>query len=341
MVNLIECGQSGIITTVRGLRMNHQKIVHFSDKDLDGESCALLSRIAFSNREVDTRGVSPYTVNQEVQKFIEEELTRDMHVVITDVSVNEEVASLIQKKVDHGHVFVLIDHHPTALPLTSQFEWANVTVDQAGKKTSATSLYYEYLVNKGYLTPTGVLSDYVELVRSFDTWDWDATGNIQANQLNILFYLVERDTFAQQVIGRLRGEGAHTDQFVFEELESILIYTEEKRMEDFEQKKLKQMKRIPVEIDLHEPRTFQVGVIFLEQYHSTTGNFLCKNDETIDFVAMLDPGKGRISFRTVRDDIDLSVIAHHYGGGGHPKSSGCSFTGVTLKTFVYPALRIN
>ncbi|MFG0216309.1 DHH family phosphoesterase [Brevibacillus porteri] len=321
--------------------MNHQKIVHFSDKDLDGVSCAILSQIAFSNQEVDSRGVTPYTVNQEVQKFIEEELTPDMYVVITDVSVNDEVATLIQKKVDQGHSFVLIDHHPTALPLASKYEWANVITEEAGKKTSATSLYYDYLVNQGYLTPTDVLSDYVELVRAFDTWDWDATGTVQANQLNILFYMVERDTFVQNVLGRLRGEGADTDQFVFDEVESILIYTEEKRIDEFEQKKLKQMKIIPVEIDLDEPKTYQVGVVFLEQYHSTTGNFLCKNAEMIDFVAMLDPGKGRISFRTIREDVNLSVIAQHYGGGGHPKASGCSFTGVTLKAFVYPALRTN
>ncbi|GEC87799.1 MULTISPECIES: DHH family phosphoesterase [Brevibacillus] len=319
--------------------MNHQKIVHFSDKDLDGESCAILSRIAFSNQEVDSRGVTPYTVNQEVQKFIEEELTLDMYVVITDVSVNDEVALLIQKKIDQGHVLVLIDHHPTALPLASKYDWAKVIIEESGKKTSATSLYYDYLVNHGYLSPTGVLSHYVELVRSFDTWDWDATGTIQANQLNILFYMVERETFVQNVLGRLRGEGADTDQFVFDEVESILIYTEEKRIDEFEQKKLKQMKLIPVEIDLEEPKTYQVGVVFLEQYHSTTGNFLCKHAEMIDFVAMLDPGKGRISFRTIREDVDLSVIAQHYGGGGHPKASGCSFTGVTLKAYVYPALR--
>ncbi|MGG4454291.1 DHH family phosphoesterase [Brevibacillus porteri] len=321
--------------------MNHTKIVHFSDKDLDGESCAILSQIAFSNLEVDSRGVTPYTVNQEVQKFMEEELTRDMYVVITDVSVSDETGSLIQKKVDDGHAFVLIDHHSTALPLATKYEWANVITEESGKKTSATSLYYDYLINQGHLTPTGVLSDYVELVRSFDTWDWDATGLVQANQLNILFYMVERDTFMQDVLRRLRGDDVQTDQFVFNEIESILIYTEEKRIDEFEQKKLKQLKVIPVEIDLEKPKTYQVGVVFLEQYHSTTGNFLCKNAEMIDFVAMLDPGKGRISFRTIRDDVDLSVIAQHYGGGGHPKASGCSFTGVTLKAFVYPALRTN
>lgn len=321
--------------------LNQPKLVHFSDKDLDGESCFILSRLAFPSREMDLRGVTPYTVNQEVQRFLDEELSREMEVVITDVSVNEEVAALIQKKVKQGHFLRLIDHHPTALPLASSYDWANVIIEDSGKKTSATSLYYSYLVDQGLLAPSDVLSDYVELVRSFDTWDWDSSGNMRANQLNLLFYMVERDVFVQDVISRLRGDGPDQDQFVFNEVESVLIYTEEKRMDEFEQKKLKQMKHVEVEIDLAKTRTFQVGVVFLEQYHSTTGNFLCKNDEQIDFVAMLDPGKGRISFRTIRDDVDLAVIAQHYGGGGHPKASGCSFTGVTMKAFVYPALQVH
>ncbi|MGF9821224.1 DHH family phosphoesterase [Brevibacillus agri] len=319
--------------------MTQRKLVHFTDQDLDGESCAILSRIAYGDREVFTRGVSPYTVNQEVQTFLAEEFSPEMSVVITDVGVNEEVASLIQKKVEQGHSFVLIDHHPTSLPLSAKYDWANVIVEAVGQKTAATSLYYDYLRSKGLLAPTDVLTDYVELVRAFDTWDWEATGNVQANQLNLLFYLAERGTFADQVIGRLRSEDV--EQFAFEDWEALLIYTEERRIAEFEQKKAKQMKRLSIEIDLDEPRTYNVGVVFLEQYQSTTGNFLCKSDETLDFVAMLDPGKGRISFRTIRDDVDLSVIAAHYGGGGHPKAAGCSFTGVTLKTFVYPALRVH
>lgn len=321
--------------------MHQPAIIHFTDKDLDGESCAVLSRIAYADQEVLVRGVSPYTVSQEIETFIEQELAPGMSVVITDVSVNEKVAALIQKQVARGHSFVLIDHHPTALPLSAKYDWANVVVEESGKKPSATSLYYDYLIQKGALAPTDVLSHYVELVRAFDTWDWEASGNDQAHQLNLLFYLAERETFADQVIGRLRGEGGDTDQFVFTEWESILIYAEERKIAAYEQKKLRQMKRLPVDIDLDKPKQYTVGVVFLEQYHSTTGSFLCKSDETIDFVAMLDPGKGRISLRTTRDDVDLSVIAAHYGGGGHPKAAGCSFTGVTLKTFVYPALRVH
>ena len=29
-----------------------------------------------------------------------------------------------------------------------------------------------------------------------------------------------------------------------------------------------------------------------------------------------------ISYRTTKEDIDLSEIAKHFGGGGHPKAAG-------------------
>ena len=32
-----------------------------------------------------------------------------------------------------------------------------------------------------------------------------------------------------------------------------------------------------------------------------------------------------VSYRTVKNDIDLSAIAKKYGGGGHPKASGSKF----------------
>ena len=32
-----------------------------------------------------------------------------------------------------------------------------------------------------------------------------------------------------------------------------------------------------------------------------------------------------VSYRTVKDDLDLSDIAKGFGGGGHPKASGSRF----------------
>lgn len=44
------------------------------------------------------------------------------------------------------------------------------------------------------------------------------------------------------------------------------------------------------------------------------------------YIAMIDISRGRVSYRTIRDDINLGTeIAHNYGGGGHPKAAGSTF----------------
>ena len=53
----------------------------------------------------------------------------------------------------------------------------------------------------------------------------------------------------------------------------------------------------------------------------------------IDFVAMNDMS-GTVSYRTVKEDIDLGKdVAQLIGGGGHPKAAGSEFSKeIQLKT---------
>lgn len=45
-------------------------------------------------------------------------------------------------------------------------------------------------------------------------------------------------------------------------------------------------------------------------------------------------GGRRIGFRTIHDDVDVSVVAQKYGGGGHSKASGCTMSSEAFKQFV-------
>jgi nanoRNase/pAp phosphatase (c-di-AMP/oligoRNAs hydrolase) len=61
---------------------------------------------------------------------------------------------------------------------------------------------------------------------------------------------------------------------------------------------------------------------------------LCKLNPDIDFIAMIDMGTKTVSYRAVKEDIDLgNDIAKLYGGGGHPKAAGSEFSSnVQFKT---------
>ena len=68
------------------------------------------------------------------------------------------------------------------------------------------------------------------------------------------------------------------------------------------------------------------GFVFAEKYFSELGNRLCQLHPEIDFVAMIDMN-GNVSYRTVKDDIDLGKdVAKLFGGGGHPKAAGSRFS---------------
>jgi nanoRNase/pAp phosphatase (c-di-AMP/oligoRNAs hydrolase) len=66
--------------------------------------------------------------------------------------------------------------------------------------------------------------------------------------------------------------------------------------------------------------------VFADKHFNEIGNRLCHRHPEIDFVAMINMGKCSISYRTIRDDINLGMeIAKKFGGGGHPKAAGSGF----------------
>ena len=58
------------------------------------------------------------------------------------------------------------------------------------------------------------------------------------------------------------------------------------------------------------------------------GNKLCKMHPEIDMVMMIDMGHMSVSYRTVKDDVNVGEIAIALGGGGHPKAAGSGFADV-------------
>jgi oligoribonuclease NrnB/cAMP/cGMP phosphodiesterase (DHH superfamily) len=68
------------------------------------------------------------------------------------------------------------------------------------------------------------------------------------------------------------------------------------------------------------------GIVFADRYFSELGNMLCKKYPMLSYIAMIDISRGTVSYRSIREDINLGTeIAHAYGGGGHPKAAGSTF----------------
>lgn len=292
-----------------------------SHNDLDGVGCGILAKIAFG-AEVKVRYNSIGSLNREIEYFLEND-TPDTFLFITDLSPNEENEKRLNEHFKQYKNIQLIDHHKSALHL-NDYEWGSVLVEnEEGALESATSLFYQFLVANELLQPTEAIDEFVELVRQYDTWEWEKNENQQAHYLNSLFFLVSIDEFEETMVERLTS----SERFDFDEFEKKLLNMEEDKIERYIRRKKREIVQTKI-------GNYFVGVVYAESYLSELGNELSKEHPHLDYIAILNMGSKKISFRTTHDDIDVSEIAGNYGGGGHQKASGCNLTDEAYKIFV-------
>ncbi|WP_029267152.1 DHH family phosphoesterase [Virgibacillus alimentarius] len=292
-----------------------------SHNDLDGVGCGILAKLAFGN-QVKVRYNSVSGLDREVEWFFEHE-DKETFLFITDLSVNEENTKRMEAFSQTGGNVQLIDHHKTSLSF-NDYEWGSVVVeDESGNLTSATSLFYDYLVKHKHLDPSDAKDDFVELVRQYDTWEWEKNDNQQARRLNTLFFLISIDEFEEKMINRLRED----EPFSFDAFEEKLLDMEDRKIERYIRRKRRQL--VQKLIGDH-----YAGVVYAESYHSELGNELGKECPHLDYIAILNIGGKRVGFRTIHDHVDVSEVASYFGGGGHAKAAGCSMTDEAYKRFV-------
>ena len=236
----------------------------FTHTDLDGVGCAILAKLAFGE-EVDISYCNYDDINENIMNYLNNNDDSLSYIYITDISVNEEVAELLDKR---GGV-VLLDHHPTALGL-NKYPWCKVMVEVLnGIKTSGTKMFYHWLGMNGCLNEeletNEALSRFAELVRNYDTWRWSELGEdgVICKQVNDLMYLYGRDRFITWCISEI-----HDDVFPrLYSADELLLNTKQKEIDEYVEEKNEQL--------FTSPMCGRVcGFVFAEKYVSELGNRL-------------------------------------------------------------------
>lgn len=289
----------------------------FSHTDLDGIGCGILAKLAFGN-DVDISYCDYDNIDSSVMEFINNGTEFDM-CIITDIRVNEDTAKIIDDRFDN---FYLLDHHPTSLGL-NKYDWCDVVIeDSKGIKTSGTMLFYHWLGMNDCLSEelenNKALERFAELVRDYDTWRWSELGEdgVICKQVNDLLYLYGRDDFIHWCISEIHDE-------IFPRLyakDEVVLKIKQDEIDRYIEEKNETM--------FISPMCGKVcGFVFADRFVSELGNRLCKMHPEIDFVAMIDIDSCTVSYRTVKEDIDLGKdVASLFGGGGHPKAAGSEFS---------------
>ena len=323
--------------------------------DLDGIGCAILAYLAFGRENVEVEYCDYKDVDGTIREFYLCGNPDDYDVIfITDISVDEEVASEIDSLVASGQKWRLFDHHGTALGLNA-YEWCEVLVlhHYTGIKTSGTELLSMYLFENEQFDHYDAhtienIDRFVDIVRDYDTWRWKELGDegTVCKQVNDLFHIYGREKFIEWVMDQLtksepelktlHGEifaildPNNTDQLRepyitfprFTDMDNVLLDQKQKDIDCYIEKKDKHL------VTMKDQFGYSCGVVFAEQYFNELGNRLCEMHPELDYVAIIDVCKGVVSYRTVREGLDLGgEIAHSFGGGGHKKSAGSTFDG--------------
>lgn len=296
----------------------------FTHTDLDGIGCAILAYLAFGKENVDVEYCNYDDVDNKVsQFFIKGNSGKYDKVFITDISINDDLAGVIDRHV-MSRSWSLFDHHQTALGL-NKYDWCNVLIeaaDESGLKTCGTELFGVYLLMQGMFnrysnTVVNNILQFISVVRDYDTWRWTTMGDdgMNSKYTNNLLDIYGRDRFIEVMSARIyTGFPSITPE------EDLLLEQRKVEIDRYVIQKKEQL------IRARDTYGHLYAYVFAERFFSELGNRLCQMTPELDYVVIIDISNGKISYRTIRDDLNLGTeIAHAYGGGGHAKAAGSTF----------------
>lgn len=276
-----------------------------SDGDLDGAGAIVVAKKLFPNITF-----ASIKSRNEVDAILSETILSKKYstILMADCSPSTpEAINLINKFVEEGNDFVLLDHHKSALEL-NKYSWSRVKVETDGFKHSGTELIYNYFKELGI--DVSNLSEFAELVRCYDTWDWFDKGIDTAEKLNRLYWFLGIDDFLGNITKKIASK-----EPIFNMEDEIIL----KVIEKLDKEYISERKTMFETINY---KGLNVAVLFTDRCVSQLGNIICRENDDIDFSCLIDLNRNKCSMRSLEGKTDVSLIAKEYGGGGHAQASG-------------------
>ena len=286
-----------------------KKLLFTHGIDIDGYGCAVLAKLAWGD-SVDIVYADNFDLDDKFVKIWGKTGFAEYNeIFVTDHCLGMALCNMVEKKSNIKKKIKIFDHHSSRIGNQDKFSWVSIISERDGKKESGTSLFYDYLCEKGLLESSDKLETWVELTRLYDTWEWKKFDHQKANDLNTLALSVGREEY----IRRLYQDHVLNENFDFNAQESQII---EKYKIDFQ----KQIKRYVQQIRVVEIDGARAGFVeILDVFKNDIGGEIKKNGNENNIAFLIMPVKDRntVSLRVVDDNFDVSKVAEKFGGGGH------------------------
>lgn len=307
--------------------MANQVIKIFSHNDLDGFGAPLLletvKETMFPNTEFELTNCGAGRIDEEFAKWLQSaEASRATDVYIMDMTPDSEY-TFKQLNSNFANHWLVFDHHETEEELRNRYSANSITPANPQVNPSATSLVWDWLQDQPHFTEltTGrrqQLAYLVELIRAYDTWDWQNDPDISeeekvaADNLDQLFWfypLQDSASFVENVFNAGWKEYAEQNK--------LLIKTLNERRAKYLKSHLKDT--LITKIDGHE-----FGLVYADDYKSEIAHELLSQHPEVEAALVISPVS--VSLRS-NGKLDVAKFAEKYfNGGGHADAAGGRLT---------------
>lgn len=290
-------------------KINNNKILIISHyADIDGMGCIILGKYYF--KEFD------YLLADNNHDF---DLETDIDyynydtIYICDLGFNDKN---LKYCLDHPDLVLKIknfDHHESEVE-KNKYPFVNEVITWDGHLTSATELFYNYLLtlpNSDFLNSL-FFQKLVEAIRRQDTWTFEETNNTLGPDLATLHAFLGAESFIDLLSSLDYTKDFHLPK---EYLDIVNKQNQDKEMA---------VKNYLEKSRLIEYQNYKIAVSIGEKYRSTVGHELMLKYPDASFALIINFYRMTCSLRINNDNYDLGLVAQEFEptGGGHKRAAG-------------------
>lgn len=303
--------------------MAQTRIKIFSHNDLDGFGGPLLltavQATMFKDVDFEIENIGAGQVDNALSRwFRDPSLDQFTDVYIMDMTPDSDYT--FQKLEEHfANHWLVFDHHESEADLRAQHQTNTVTAADPAVTPSATSLVWDWLKTRPHFDDLGdqrqaELAELVELIRAYDTWDWQndptmsAAERQGADELNSLFwfYPLEHST---EFVSAVFAQGWTQ----YRENNRLLITTLNDRRAHYLKSHLK-------DVLIEKVADHTWGFVYASDYKSEIAHELLEQHPEVDAAMVISPTS--VSLRS-NGKLDVAKFAEeYYAGGGHADAAG-------------------
>ena len=292
------------------------KVLLFTHKsDIDGMGNVVLAKLAFT--KVEYRLCETFNLQNEIKKYYDNKTIYDYdRIIVTDMWLEEPTLNKIAKDKKLKDKFFVFDHHKSALKEgCNKYPFTTIKITDERGMCSGTSLFYEYLIENKFIDiKREIIREFSELTRKYDTWEWKTKYYEELpHELTLLFDAVGCENYIEFMFEKLKEN--KNRKFIFNEIEEMFI----RNKKDQTQEKLENYVK---KVYYTEVLGQKAGIVFIDyEYRNDLAEYLRSHNFDMDFAMLIALDYGTISYRSIKEEVNVRKIAEFFGGKGHDKTA--------------------